>query len=132
MVMSQIGFGDLISWMFVVIGFLVVWFFLKKRIEDIEMKFIQYDEFVMVQVEFSGQIICVKGLVDFGNQLYDLLMKMLVMIFYIDKFVLIFSEKEMDIINFVGLFEVIEQFDELFWYVDKLRLILYRGVGQDN
>ena len=54
MVTSQTGFGDPISWMFVVIGFPAIWFFSKKRIEDIETKSIQYDELVMVQAEFIG------------------------------------------------------------------------------
>ncbi len=77
MVTSQTGFGDPISWMFVVIGFPAIWIFSKKRIEDIETKSIQYDELVMVQAEFSGQTIRAKGLVDSGNQLYDPLTKTL-------------------------------------------------------
>ena len=78
MVTSQTGFGDPISWMFVVIGFYHMVF--EKRIEDIETKSIQYDELVMVQAEFSGQTIRAKGLVDSGNQLYDPLTKTPVMI----------------------------------------------------
>ncbi|MES5056530.1 sigma-E processing peptidase SpoIIGA [Bacillus velezensis] len=132
MVTSQTGFGDPISWMFVVIGFPAIWFFSKKRIEDIETKSILYDELVMVQAEFSGQTIRAKGLVDSGNQLYDPLTKTPVMILHIDKFAPILSEKETDLIKSASPLEVIEQLDDSFRHADKLRLIPYRGVGQDN
>lgn len=108
MVTSQTGFGDPISWMFVVIGFPAIWFFSKKRIEDIETKSIQYDELVMVQAEFSGQTIRAKGLVDSGNQLYDPLTKTPVMILHIDKFAPILSEKETALIKSASPLEVIE------------------------
>lgn len=49
----------------------------------------------------------VRGLIDFGNQLYDLFIKMLVMIIYIDKLELIFGVVEMMIIWNIDLLEVI-------------------------
>lgn len=132
MVTSQTGFGDPISWIFVVIGFPAVWFFSKKRIEEIETKSIQYDELVRVQAEFGGQTIHAKGLVDSGNQLYDPLTKTPVMILHIDKFSPLLGEKEMDIIKTASPLEVIEQLDDSFRHAEKLRLIPYRGVGQDH
>lgn len=38
MITNQTGFGDPISWMFIVAGFPALWFFSKRRIEDIETK----------------------------------------------------------------------------------------------
>ncbi|WP_042456191.1 sigma-E processing peptidase SpoIIGA [Neobacillus dielmonensis] len=79
------GFGDPISWGFVLIGFPIAWHFSKKNIEAIEMTKIRYDQIVSVSLMMDGQTFHYKGLVDSGNQLYDPVSKMPVMFVSVKK-----------------------------------------------
>lgn len=74
------GFGDPISWLFVILGFPLAWHFSRKNIEQFEMTKIQYESLADVDVQFMGMSFTVKGLIDSGNQLYDPISKMPVMI----------------------------------------------------
>jgi stage II sporulation protein GA (sporulation sigma-E factor processing peptidase) len=73
------GFGDPISWLFVLIGFPLAWHFSKTNIESLEMVKIQFEQIVDVTISINGEVLDFKGLVDSGNQLYDPLSKMPVM-----------------------------------------------------
>nr|WP_307257245.1 sigma-E processing peptidase SpoIIGA [Oikeobacillus pervagus] len=73
------GFGDPISWIFVMFGFPVAWYFSKRRVEDFEIEKIKYDQIVDVTLEINECKIQVKGFIDSGNQLYDPLSKAPVM-----------------------------------------------------
>jgi stage II sporulation protein GA (sporulation sigma-E factor processing peptidase) len=79
MLSSVQGFGDPISWLFVLLGFPIAWHFSKTNIENLEMVKIQYDQIVDVTISINGDVLVFKGLVDSGNQLYDPLSKMPVM-----------------------------------------------------
>lgn len=78
------GFGDPISWLFVLLGFPLAWHFSKSNLEGIEMAKIQYDQIVDVFVDFHGVNIQLRGLVDSGNQLYDPITRRPVMIVSIE------------------------------------------------
>jgi stage II sporulation protein GA (sporulation sigma-E factor processing peptidase) len=73
------GFGDPISWIFVLIGFPVAWHFSRKNIESMEMTKIQFDQIVKVTIKIESETLILNGLVDSGNQLYDPMSKMPVM-----------------------------------------------------
>jgi stage II sporulation protein GA (sporulation sigma-E factor processing peptidase) len=73
------GFGDPISWIFVLVGFPIAWHFSKVNMENMEMTKIQFDQIVNVTLKMNHEILHFKGLVDSGNQLYDPLSKMPVM-----------------------------------------------------
>ncbi len=75
----------------------------------------------------GGQTLHVRGLIDSGNQLYDPLTKTPVMIIYIDKLEPIFGAAETMIIRNTDPLEAIEQLDDSFRFLDKMRLIPYRG-----
>jgi stage II sporulation protein GA (sporulation sigma-E factor processing peptidase) len=79
------GFGDPISWLFVLLGFPLAWHFSKRNIEQFEMTKIQYDSLADVEVQFMGMTFTLKGLIDSGNQLYDPISRMPVMIVSIAK-----------------------------------------------
>jgi stage II sporulation protein GA (sporulation sigma-E factor processing peptidase) len=79
MISSAQGFGDPISWLFVLLGFPIAWHFSKNNIENLEMVKIQYEQIVDVTISINGDVLVFKGLVDSGNQLYDPLSKMPVM-----------------------------------------------------
>ncbi|MET3698070.1 stage II sporulation protein GA (sporulation sigma-E factor processing peptidase) [Bacillus oleivorans] len=74
------GFGDPISWVFVIIGFPVLWFISTKQSEKWEMSKIRFNETVKVYVEIADLKWNLTGLVDSGNQLYDPISKLPVMI----------------------------------------------------
>jgi stage II sporulation protein GA (sporulation sigma-E factor processing peptidase) len=73
------GFGDPISWLFVLIGFPLAWHFARKNVEGMEMTKIQFEQIVSVQLHIADEMMHFKGLVDSGNQLYDPLSKLPVM-----------------------------------------------------
>jgi stage II sporulation protein GA (sporulation sigma-E factor processing peptidase) len=73
------GFGDPISWMFVLLGFPVAWHFSKSGFEKVEIAKIQYDQIVSVTIIINEMELKLKGLVDSGNQLYDPISKSPVM-----------------------------------------------------
>lgn len=73
------GFGDPISWLFVILGFPIAWHLSKRGVEKIEMTKIQYDQLVGVKINILEVEMQFKGLIDSGNQLYDPISKMPVM-----------------------------------------------------
>jgi stage II sporulation protein GA (sporulation sigma-E factor processing peptidase) len=79
------GFGDPISWLFVMIGFPVAWYLSKSGVEKLEVAKIQYDQIVDVNFSILDIHHSIKGLVDSGNQLYDPISKAPVMIISIQK-----------------------------------------------
>jgi stage II sporulation protein GA (sporulation sigma-E factor processing peptidase) len=79
------GFGDPISWLFVLLGFPLAWHFSRRNIEQFEMTKIQYDSLADVEIQFMDLTFEVRGLIDSGNQLYDPISKQPVMILSIGK-----------------------------------------------
>lgn len=73
------GFGDPISWLFIIVGFPLAWHFSKTTIEKIEVTKIQYEQLVHVSVRVGEFGMNFQGLIDSGNQLYDPISKMPVM-----------------------------------------------------
>jgi stage II sporulation protein GA (sporulation sigma-E factor processing peptidase) len=125
------GFGDPISWLFVLLGFPIAWHFSKKNVESMEMTKIQYDQVVDVTLKIDTNTFVFKGLVDSGNQLYDPLSKLPVM------FVSIKNQLE-------GITEPIKKMAEdpeslimgneelpVEWQ-NKLRIVPCRVVGQEH
>lgn len=125
------GFGTPVSWFFVILGFPIIWFFSKKRIDKIKLRKLKCDEIVDVELYIIDLHIQLKGLIDNGNQLQDPLTKRPVMIIDMnelkDKFPseLVYQAKNPEVIG-----------DPAFptgknWE-DKLCIIPYRGIGQKN
>ncbi|WP_242144481.1 MULTISPECIES: sigma-E processing peptidase SpoIIGA [unclassified Bacillus cereus group] len=84
LVQSQsISYGDPVSWMFVVVGFPIIYYFSKKRIENVEVTKIHYDQIIKVNIKLAENEIVLDGLIDSGNQLHDPLTKTPVMVIHI-------------------------------------------------
>lgn len=77
---NSTGFGHPISWLFVLFGFPVLWFFARNSLEGIEAKKIHYDQIVKVQIKVDEIQFTLKGLIDSGNQLFDPITRSPVMI----------------------------------------------------
>jgi stage II sporulation protein GA (sporulation sigma-E factor processing peptidase) len=131
MMASITGFGDPISWLFVVLGFPIAWHFSKKNIESMEMTKIQFDQIVNVTVNIAGETLSVKGLVDSGNQLYDPLSKLPVMFVSIKQLIeQVALPIQKAAIDPDG---IISGNDELpIEWLNRLRIVPYRVVGQEH
>ncbi|MBA2874075.1 sigma-E processing peptidase SpoIIGA [Thermaerobacillus caldiproteolyticus] len=126
----SMGAGDPVSWLFVLVGFPILWFFSRKRIEGIREKKLRFDSIVDVLLTFDGTHIPLKGLIDSGNQLYDPMTKTPVMIVEIDKVKAIFPERLLTMMsarNFAWLDD-----EYLGKWSCRLRLIPYRAVGKEQ
>jgi stage II sporulation protein GA (sporulation sigma-E factor processing peptidase) len=125
------GFGDPISWIFVLIGFPVAWHFSRKNIESMEMTKIQFDQIVKVTIKIESETLILNGLVDSGNQLYDPMSKMPVMFVSIKDQLDMVSES---IRKLAGDPELIIQGSTEFpveWQ-SRFRIIPTRVIGQEH
>lgn len=125
------GFGDPISWLFVLIGFPLAWHFSKAKIEGMEMTKIQFDQIVHVQLTLGQEQFSFKGLVDSGNQLYDPLSKMPVMFVSLKNCHDPLPE-EVRRIAVEGESIVMGNEEFPIEYQNRLRIVPYQVVGQEH
>jgi stage II sporulation protein GA (sporulation sigma-E factor processing peptidase) len=125
------GFGDPISWLFVMLGFPIVWYLSRKGVASLEITKIQFDQLVNVDLFIQDLVHSFKGLVDSGNQLYDPITKAPVMIISIQ------NVKEQLPIE---LLQMIVNPDEYIFgtkeipakWENKIKMIPCKVVGQDH
>lgn len=67
--LSTNGFGDPVSWALILIGFPLVWWFSKKRFDQVVLRKWKADERMTVKIQFGETVIEGVGIVDTGNQL---------------------------------------------------------------
>lgn len=67
----QTGYGDQISWLFVGIGFPLIWFFTKERLDKHAFEKFRQDQLFEVDIQFKGKSFSTTAYVDSGNQLVD-------------------------------------------------------------
>lgn len=125
------GFGDPISWLFVMLGFPLAWYFSKKNEENLEMAKIQYDQIVNVSLRIETETFHIKGLVDSGNQLYDPLSKLPVMIVSVKNQMETLSDPLKKIVNeqeqlLMGGTELPTEWQ------NRLRIVPCKVVGQEH
>ncbi|MBS2770766.1 sigma-E processing peptidase SpoIIGA [Anoxybacillus sp. UARK-01] len=127
----SLGTGDPVSWLFVLVGFPLLWLFSHLRIAGIREKKIRFDSIVDVVLIFDDVSLSLKGLIDSGNQLYDPITKTPVMITCIHEM--------KDVLPSL----ILEQFkrqDDFQWLNDpmfekwsnRLRIIPYRVIGKEQ
>jgi stage II sporulation protein GA (sporulation sigma-E factor processing peptidase) len=131
MISSAQGFGDPISWLFVLLGFPIAWHFSKTNIENLEMVKIQFDQIVEVTVSINGDAFTFKGLVDSGNQLYDPLSKMPVMFVSIKHQLDKVSEPIKTLAN-DGEAVIMGNVEIPVEWQNRLRVVPYSVVGQER
>ncbi|MBF0708362.1 sigma-E processing peptidase SpoIIGA [Alkalihalobacillus hwajinpoensis] len=123
------GFGDPVSWLFVLVGFPIVWFFSKRRVDHLETTRIHFDQLAEVSIRIDDVTISAKALVDSGNQLQDPLSGSPVMILDMTmheaNFPPSFIQKAKNITEFQ------EEGEEDRWE-HRLRIVPFRAVGQDH
>ncbi|PLR69663.1 sigma-E processing peptidase SpoIIGA [Bacillus sp. UMB0893] len=126
------GFGDPISWLFVLIGFPATWFFSRKRLDDLEMKKIQYDQIVTVSIKIGDFHFRLKGLIDSGNQLYDPISKSPVMIVDVQKAAEYLPGPLISIALQEDVMAALSGTTESHPLEHRMRIIPYRVVGKTN
>ena len=131
LVQSQsISYGDPISWLFVIFGFPVIYYFSKKRIESVEVTKIHYDQIVKLKVQLAEEELELAGLIDSGNQLYDPLTKTPVMIMHISSLEHCLPAWLTEQIYSKTEIPQIPENDS--GWATKLRLIPFRAVGVES
>lgn len=131
MLASVRGFGDPISWLFVLLGFPLAWHFSKRHMDSLEMTKIQYDSLINVLVSINGEMYKFMGLIDSGNQLYDPITKMPVMFISIKNREEEFSE---DIVKMAQNPESIILGEAVISpeWEHRMRIVPCKVVGQDH
>lgn len=74
------GLGDPISWLFVMIGFPISWYFTKSRMDKQSIENLRYDQLYSVAITIKNKTYETIGYLDSGNQLIDPLTKRCVII----------------------------------------------------
>jgi stage II sporulation protein GA (sporulation sigma-E factor processing peptidase) len=121
------GYGDPVSWLFVVIGFPISYFFTKWRLDQVSVHRMKLEDIYDVSIEWNGRIAHCKGLVDSGNQLIDPISRK--MVFLADPFVWgqFFSKEELDCLE---VEKVISSMDDLPEEIQSsIRLVPYQAAG---
>ncbi|WP_330948425.1 sigma-E processing peptidase SpoIIGA [Virgibacillus sp. MG-45] len=126
----QSGFGDPVSWTFVILGFPISWFFTKWRMDKHAIEKIRYDQLYSIDLTIKGETYSTTGYIDSGNQLVDPLTKKPVVIcdepflknwFSVDDWTTLKSIYEtLNIANIPSRWE------------DVIQLIPYQGVAGKN
>jgi len=125
------GFGDPISWLFVLLGFPIAWYFSRRNVEGMEVTKIQYEQIIDVIFQIGGKEFSIKGLVDSGNQVYDPISRLPVMFVSLKNI-----EKDMpaEIIRLTDQPEAIIYGSQPIApeWESKMRIIPYKVVGKDH
>ncbi|WP_257352378.1 sigma-E processing peptidase SpoIIGA [Pseudalkalibacillus decolorationis] len=125
------GLGDPVSWLFVVLLFPVLIVFTKKRVNQLEVRKLHYEQIMTFEVKIDSLTFKGTGLMDSGNQLHDPLSKHPVMILDTKEFQ---NQLPKVVLDQAENLEHIGQNDEEEpnpW-IDRLRLIPFRAVGSNN
>lgn len=77
--LSTMNFGDPVSWIFVIAGFPLLWFFSKKRFDQTATRKWEHATIAAVEIRIFDQTISTDALIDSGNKLYDPLTRVPVM-----------------------------------------------------
>lgn len=127
------GFGHPISWLFVLIGFPLIWVFSRNRIEGLEAKKIKFDQIVNVTIRVESTELLLKGLVDSGNQLFDPITRSPVMIIDTLK---VREKLPEQLVNQAIQDDVMKSIsdsrNEGHAWEHRVRIIPYRVVGREN
>ncbi len=119
------GFGDPISWIFVIVGFPLLWYFSRGRLNTIEYRSISYEQMADVEIQIEDATIRLKGLIDSGNLLTDPITKVPVMIIDCRQ-----TDRSYRLHELVSLNSMMETTNHP-WNA-RIRMIPFRSVGYDQ
>ncbi len=120
------GYGDPVSWIFILVGFPIVWYFTKHRMDEHASEKIRYDQLCEVTIQMNNHSFITKGFIDSGNQLIDPLTKRAVVIcdeMFLKQW---FSDEEWKQLEEVHHHLALDQTPEK--WQNKIQMIPYQGV----
>ncbi|MCF6137021.1 sigma-E processing peptidase SpoIIGA [Pseudalkalibacillus berkeleyi] len=124
------GMGDPVSWLFVILMVPVMLYFTKRRVGDIEIRKLRYDQIMNFELRIETTILKGQGLLDSGNQLHEPISKTPVMI--LDLTVFKNDLPEEVISHATSLENIGEVVDEENPWIDRMKIIPYRAVGSNH
>lgn len=120
------GYGDPVSWLFVLIGFPIIWIFTKKRMDEHAGDKVKYDQMYKIVLTIHHKSYESIGYIDSGNQLTDPLTKRPVVICDQPFLQHWFEEEEWEQIKKASEHLDLERLPKR--WEDKLQIIPYQGV----
>ncbi|WP_096154719.1 MULTISPECIES: sigma-E processing peptidase SpoIIGA [Bacillus] len=126
------GFGDPISWIFVIIGFPCILYLSKKQFASLQDRKFKYEQLADITIHIGDVEITTRGLIDSGNQLQDPITKTPVMILQTSAFVqkipeeVLLAQKQIQSTQGWPTFS-----DENTW-AQRIRIVPYRAVGKET
>ncbi|MBO1004944.1 sigma-E processing peptidase SpoIIGA [Pseudogracilibacillus auburnensis] len=125
------GYGDPVSWIFIIAAFPIAWQFSRRRIVGMTISNIQYDMLHEVNVEINEIKFTLLGLVDSGNQLFDPISKMPVMIISVEKLKEILPEEILYLADDqIDLYDAVTSLDSS--WSSLMRLIPAKTLGNNQ
>lgn len=124
------GYGDLVSWWFVLVGFPVMIWFSYSRWRQIEKTQSGHDFIVDVEMILNDQSISCQGFVDTGNQLTEPFTKTPVMIVDVDILHGIVPKPLLEYVQNEQHMDDLNSLDLQDEWLRRLRVIPYRGIRQ--
>ncbi|MGV2619959.1 UNVERIFIED_CONTAM: sigma-E processing peptidase SpoIIGA [Halobacillus marinus] len=124
------GYGDPVSWLFVVLGFPVSYFFTKWRLNQVSVHRMKLEDIYDVTVEWQGRQAVCKGLVDSGNQLTDPLSGKIVFLADQHLWGQFFSKEELDRLDVDKVTVTMEDLAEE--TQAAIRLVPFRAAGSQS
>lgn len=124
------GYGDPVSWIFILVGFPIVWYFTKRRMDEHVKEKIKYDQMLELTIQIDDKAFCTIGYIDSGNQLVDPLTKKPVVICD-EKFLgNWFSEKDWKELKEVNETLAVERIPSD--WESRIQIVPYHGVQGSN
>ncbi|MCA0969360.1 sigma-E processing peptidase SpoIIGA [Halobacillus litoralis] len=124
------GYGDPVSWLFVIVGFPCSYFFTKWRFSQISVHQMKFDQMYEVEVGFGGRRAICQGMVDSGNQLIDPISRK--MVFLADRHVLRQLMEE-SVLDELTMDQVATSMEHLPDVVQKaVRLVPFQAAGHQG
>lgn len=124
------GYGDPVSWLFVICCFPIISYFTKRRLDKYEIEQIKFDHLYRVKITMNGVEKEANGFLDSGNQLIDPLTNYPVIICDEPFMKQWFEEEEWDLLKEANETLMLNTIPDSI--LGKIHLIPYRGVDGKN
>ncbi|MDQ0206439.1 sigma-E processing peptidase SpoIIGA [Alkalicoccobacillus murimartini] len=126
---TETSIGSPVSWLLVVLGFPLVWYFSKHRFDTIETKAVNFQQLAKVEISIGEHCFKMDGLIDSGNQLRDPITRVPVMIIEANLLEEAFGQ---DVVKAMLHLNMDDSSSNTQWLSDRLRIIPFRAVGQSQ
>ncbi|UOQ43128.1 sigma-E processing peptidase SpoIIGA [Halobacillus salinarum] len=124
------GYGDPVSWLFVLAGFPFAWWFTKWRMEQANLHRMKLEDLYDVEITWRDRTYTCRGMVDSGNQLVDPMSRKIVFLADQAVFNQFLTNDELEMLK---VDEVMTHMDQLSEDLQSsLRLVPYQAAGTEG